>query len=280
MNDLLADPVIQSSALPLLLGFALTIGLRLAAGRRAAATAVPLGFILLYLWVIGLPALPPPAALGKLFWAVVAGTALGLGLDLLRIDGARRGAALLLGLVAALGWIIGGALSGPADWIVLILAALTGGAAAFVPAPAGEREPVSAAAATFAMALAVGGVALIGASASLAQLGLGLAAGLGGFLLWNWPVARHPWGAAGRATSGIVILLAAVLAVFSTAPAAALLPALLCPLFARFAARLPLPANGLGRALRPALSVVLALVPALAALGLAWLLTGGEAAPY
>lgn len=280
MSDLLADPIIQSSALPLLLGFALTIGLRLVAGRRAAASAVLLSFLLLYLWVIGLPALPPPAASGKLFWAAGAGAALGLGLDLLRIGVPWRGAALLVWLAAALIWIIGGALSGPADWAVLVLALLAGAVAVFAPAPDGEHEPVSAAAATFAMALAVGGVALIGASASLAQLGLGLAAGLGGFLLWNWPVARHPWGAAGRTVPGVVILLAAVLAAFSSAPAVALAPALLCPVFARFAARLPLPANALGRALRPALAVVSALLPALAAVGLAWLLTGDAAAPY
>jgi hypothetical protein len=280
MNDLLADPFFQSGVAPLVLGAALTGLTRAGLGSRAAAGGVLLTFLAVYLWVIGVPALPPPAAMGKLFWAGVAVLILAAILDIGRPPAAVRGAALLTVLVAALYWIIGAAVSTPAEGVAALVAAVAVGLSVFPSSRVSENDPVAAAAPTFAWAAAVGGVALIGGSASIAQLGIALTAATGGFLLWNWPKPRYAWGASGRGAQGLAVLLGAVLALFSSAPAVALAPALLAPAALRLAARLPLPNNALGRALRPAASFTFAVIPALASIGVALALTGGEASPY
>lgn len=280
MNDLLGDPFFQSSVAPLALGFVAAGAFRAAAGPRVAAAGVLAALLGVYLWVVGLPALPPPSSMGKLFWAGVAGLILALVLDLARIGGAVRNAATLIWSAAALSWILGGNLSAPADAAVFAVALVAAAIAAFVPSADGDESAVSAGAPAFAWALATGGVALIGASASLAQLGLALTAATGGFMLWNWPKPRFVWGAAGRATQSFVVLPAAVLAVFSSAPAVALIPALFAPLGPRLARRIPTPDNAVGAALRPALAVIFAVVPALVSLGAAFALTAGESSPY
>lgn len=280
MNDLLGDPFFQSSVAPLALGFVAVGVQRAVFGPRAAAAGVLAALLAVFVWVVGLPALPPPSSMGKLFWSGAAGLTMAAALDLARIGGAVRGAALLAWLGAALYWILGANLAAAAEGAIFACALAAAAWTAFAPAANGDDDAVSAAAPGFAWALAVGGVALIGSSASLAQLGLALTAATGGFLLWNWPKARFAWGAAGRAAQGVAVLLGAVLAAFSSAPAVALVPALTAPIGARLARGVPLPDNAVGRAARPALAMVFAVVPALISLGLALALTGGEASPY
>ncbi|MDQ2104227.1 hypothetical protein QSG27_16110, partial [Azospirillum sp. C340-1] len=125
-------------------------------------------------------------------------------------------------------------------------------------------------------AVAVGGVALVGASASVAQLAFALAAATGGLLLWNWPVERHAWGNAGQAALGILVLLAATLTFFSSARAEALLLVLPAFFADRLRDRLPLPRTAAGRAMGTVALTVLALVPAIAAVGVAFLLSAGS----
>ena len=310
MTELLNDPFLQSSLLPLLLGLAAVgllrliggagaragagtgAGARREAGRRLATAGIPLAFVLIFLLVVGLPAFPPPSSLGKLFWSAVAGLVLGVGADAAGVQGRGAGAAVALWQWLALGWIAWPALDSPvAAAIVLVLLAVAGwvafaglasgpGKTNTAPAATPAAAPAASAAVLLALALAVGVTALIGSSASIAQLGLALTAATGGFLLWNWPTERHVWGVSGRVALGLAVLLAAILALYTQAQAATLLLALPAFLAGRLRHRLPVSATGFGPALGTAAVTVLAVLPALAAIAAAYLLTGGEASPY
>ena len=121
-------------------------------------------------------------------------------------------------------------------------------------------------------ALGLGAIAIFGAAPELGQISFGLATALGGFALWNWPVNRYPFGGALLlGAGGALIALAFVLVLYSETSPIALAILLLC-FFADVAAkRVKLPAGKFGDALRPFVLIGLALVPALAAIAVAYI---------
>ena len=283
MSELLQDPFVQSSVLPLLVSLIL-VGVLHRLRRPLAAAGIAAGFLVVFALVIGLPALPPPSSMGKLFWASAAGLLIGVAADVAGIRGRVASAVLAVWLAASLLWIALPALDSAAAVVTLVVLLVTAACVAFargseeVESPAGS--PMAPASTLLALALAVGGTALIGSSASIAQMALALAASAGGFLLWNWPVERHGWGLSGRVATGIAVLLAAVLALFTQTQAAVLLLALPA-LFAGHVRRFIPQGDGLiGRAASSAAVTVVAVLPALVAIGAAFALTGGEASPY
>lgn len=290
MLDLFDDLAFQTAVVPLVAGVAATGLLRgvggQAGGKRLATAGIGVAFLATFALIIGLPAFPPPSSLGKLFWGAAAGLALGGVADALALGERKAAIAVAVWLLASLTWIALPALTGWADTGVAVPLLAVGAWIACRRAPRrqGEDGPTAPAAVLLALALAIGGTALIGSSAAVAQMAFGLAAATGGFLLWNWPVERHAWGVSGQIASGFALLLAAVLAFFTEARAEVLLlalPALFAPaIVAVVDHRLPLPDSRVGRALGVVAMTVLAVVPALAAIGVAHLLTGGEASPY
>lgn len=280
VTDLLNDPFVQSSALPLVLSVIAVGLLRLVGGRRLAVLGIAVTFVAVFALVVGVPALPPPSSMGKLFWSAVAGLLIGGAADAVGLRGRAASALVAPWLAASLGWIAYPALDSAVAGVTFALLLAVGGWVAFGRLPTRSESPAAPAAVLLALALAVGGTALIGSSASVAQLALALAAATGGFLLWNWPVERHAWGVSGQAALGIVVMLAGVLSLFTQAQAAVLLLALPALLADRLRAALPLPEAGFGRAAGAAVVTVLAVIPALIAIGAAYLLSGGEASPY
>lgn len=281
MSELLQDPFVQSSVLPLLVSLILVGALHLLR-RPLAAAGIAAGFLVVFAMVIGLPALPPPSSMGKLFWASGAGLLIGVVADVVGIRGRVASAVLAVWLAASLLWIALPALDSAAAIVSLVVLLGTAAWVAFARGSQtqGGESPTAPAASLLALALAVGGTALIGSSASIAQMALALAASAGGFLLWNWPVERHGWGLSGRVATGIAVLLAAVLALFTQTQAAVLLLALPA-LFAGHVRRFIPQGDGLiGRAASSAAVTVVAVLPALVAIGAAFALSGGEASPY
>lgn len=121
-------------------------------------------------------------------------------------------------------------------------------------------------------ALGLGAIAIFGGAAELGQISFDLATALGGFALWNWPVNRYPFGAALLlGAGGALMALAFVLALYSeTRPIA--LALLLLYFFADVAANhVKLPAGKVGDTLKPFALIGLALVPALAAIAVAYI---------
>lgn len=281
MSELLQDPFVQSSVLPLLVSLILVGALHLLR-RPLAAAGIAAGFLVVFAMVIGLPALPPPSSMGKLFWASAAGLLIGVVADAAGIRGRVASAVLAVWLAASLLWIALPALDSASAIVSLVVLLGTAVCVAFARGSQtyGDESPMAPASTLLALALAVGGTALIGSSASIAQMALALAASAGGFLLWNWPVERHGWSLSGRVATGIAVLLAAVLALFTQTQAAVLLLALPA-LFAGHVRRFLPQGDGLiGRAVSSAAVTVVAVLPALVAIGAAYALSGGEASPY
>lgn len=284
MSELLQDPFVQSSALPLAVSLILVGALHLLR-RPLAAAGIAAGFLVVFAMVVGLPALPPPSSMGKLFWSSAAGLLLAVAADAAGVRGRAASAALALWLAGSLLWIALPALDSVAAVVSFVILLAAGTWVAFArgsqtQASDAAESPTAPAASLLALALAVGGTALIGSSASIAQMALALAASAGGFLLWNWPVERHGWGLSGRVATGIAVLLAGVLTLFTQAQTAVLLlalPALLAGHVRRF---VPQGRGPVGRAASSAAVTVVAVLPALAAIGAAYALTGGEASPY
>ncbi len=284
MSELLQDPFVQSSALPLAVSLILVGALHLLR-RPLAAAGIAAGFLVVFVMVVGLPALPPPSSMGKLFWSSAIGVLLGVAADAAGLRGRAVSAALAVWLAGSLLWIALPALDSMAAAVSFAILLATAAWVAFArgsQAHGSERgeSPTAPAASLLALALAVGGTALIGSSASIAQMALALAASAGGFLLWNWPVERHGWGLSGRVATGIAVLLAGVLTLFTQAQTAVLLlalPALLAGHVSRF---VPQGHGPVGRAASSAAVTVVAVLPALVAIGTAYALTGGEASPY
>jgi len=281
MSELLQDPFVQSSVLPLLVGLIL-VGVLHLLRRSLAAAGIAAGFLVVFAMVIGLPALPPPSSMGKLFWASAAGLLIGVVADAAGVRGRIASAVLAGWLAASLVWIALPALDSASAIVSLVVLLGTAACVAFARGSQtqGAESPMVPASTLLALALAVGGTALIGSSASIAQMALALAASAGGFLLWNWPVERHVWGLSGRVATGIAVLLAAVLALFTQTQAAVLLlalPALFAGHVRRF---LPQGDGPVGRAASSAAVTVVAVLPALVAIGAAFALSGGEASPY
>ncbi|MGQ9370231.1 hypothetical protein [Azospirillum sp. ST 5-10] len=280
MSDLMHDPFVQSSILPLVASL-LAVGVLHALGARRglAAAGIGLGFLAIFTLVVGVPALPPPSSMGKLFWCAAAGVALAAAVDAAAPDGRIAPPLTALWLAASLVWIGLPVLDSAAAVATLAVLLAVAAWVAFAR-PAGSAGPTAPAASLLALGLAVGGTALIGSSASVAQLGLALAAAAGGFLLWNWPVERHGWGMSGRVALGIAVLLAGVLAFFSEAPVAVLVLALPALLADRLRRILPVADTGFGHAAGAAAVTVAAVLPAAVAVAAAYALSGGEASPY
>lgn len=284
MSELLQDPFVQSSILPLAVSLIL-VGVLHLLRRPLAAAGIAAGFLVVFAMVVGLPALPPPSSMGKLFWSSAIGLLLGVAADVAGVRGRAVSAGLAVWLAGSLLWIALPALDSLAAVVSFVILLATAAWVAFARGlqthgPETAESPTAPAASLLAIALAVGGTALIGSSASIAQMALALAASAGGFLLWNWPVERHGWGVSGRVATGIAVLLAGVLTLFTQAQTAVLLlalPALLAGHVSRF---VPQGHGVIGRAASSAAVTVVALLPALVAIGAAYALTGGEASPY
>ncbi|WP_448187810.1 hypothetical protein [Azospirillum sp. sgz301742] len=286
LMDALNDPFLQSSVLPLLAALAAVGLLRLAgggvAGRRLAAGGIALAFLGVFALVVGIPAFPPPSSMGRLFWCAVTGVAIGLAGDATGVKGAKASTLTGVWLLGSLLWMILPALTGAAEALIAVPLLAAGAWVAFGRLPAGKDGPATSGAVLLALALAVGGTALVGSSASLAQAALALAAATGGFLLWNWPIERHVWGVSGRVGFGILVLLTAALAFFTQARAEVLLLAVPAFFADRLRSRLPTPDTTFGQALRTAAVTVFAVIPAVAAVGAAYLISaaGSSASGY
>lgn len=274
MDDLL----LQSAILPFAIAAAASGLLRLVAGRvrgrPLAAASIGIAFLAGYILIFGLPDSWPQSVAQKIFAIAALAVALGIALDLSQDDPAVIRSLTVVVLPVALAWLGWPRLLLP-DWIdvaTLAIAVIAGGIVLtklYALGPEATESGVKLMIASAALAV----VAVIGASASFAQLAGVLAAATAGYLVWNWPVPRFPFAAAAVLGGGVTfVTLCAAAAVFTNAPTPAL--AMLVPIFFAdlAAARMQTGRPRVDQALRPVLVAVMALIPALAAVGLAHLL--------
>ena len=132
MFDLLHDPFIQSSALPLIVSL-LAVGVlhRLAPGRVVALAGIGVTFLIVFALVVGVPALPPPSSMGKLFWSAAGGLVLGVAADTAGVQGRAASVLVMAWLAASVVWIALPALDSAVAFVTLAILLAVGGVVAF-----------------------------------------------------------------------------------------------------------------------------------------------------
>lgn len=267
----LQHPLIESLALPLAVAFALAGVLRVTgSGTRDvpfASLGVGIGFVLaIYLVSDGL-AWPPRTALQKLPYIAAGALAVGVlleGIAIARLWSFVAAAAMFVGALLWLAWPqFAQATAG--DLGMLLLFFLAGVIVLWRLSPAERKSDPTEAVMLVLAALGLSGAAFNAGSLVLFQLGLALAAAVGGFVLWNWPRPRLRFGPSGRLAGAIGLLgIIALLLMLSDIRPWALL-SLLPVFFADRAARLlPVPRRADRQAVEP-VYVVLVSLPFVAA---------------
>ncbi len=275
MDELLNHPAVQAGVLPFAVALAMAAGLR---RSRQLGLCVTAGFACAVALTMGFFGFEALTALKKLVLVGIAAAAIGAGLEL-AMQQPRWPHQLGLGLAAAVAviWVLArllqqrdatGALLAGAGAVLYCIALLAGGQRV-------SRDPVAAAAVVLVLGLASGVLALLGASAQLALLGIALGAGAGAVLLVQMLAgASAPVGWTLGLSAHVTVALLGLLAVFTGAlPWYCLLP---LPLVAWAANLAPAGARPVWQ--RAVLAALLALAPALGAIVLAWFTADGSAA--
>jgi len=277
MNDLL----VQSAFVPFAASVAAAGIIRLVAGTTngpaMAGAAVTVGFLIGFVLIFGAPMAWPASATQKLFFIAIIGGIFGLSLDLSRE--ARHITLFVSALMPVLPllWLGWPRLIQP-DWgdiVTLAVIALAGGGV-LTELYSRHAQPAESAVKLLIGAMTLALIALISSSASYAQLCGVLIAATAGFLFWLWPLARCRFAASAVFGPGLLFIsLVGAVAVFTTASRPAL--GLLLPIFYadRALGRFDTGIRKLNQALKPMLLAVIALIPAIAAVGPAHLLGSG-----
>lgn len=278
MSQWLADPIFQSVVAPLVVAAILTgvlgFGLGKTIGPRIAAAAIPAGFLVSYWATVGWPAFPPVASNQKIVYLILFGAVIGVIFDLVQRADKMRWLGPVVWSGAIAGWMGWRMISAPSTPGLATIGAFWIAGAFVLYASRGTRGGGSVPAVMLLIAaIGVSLIALIGSSASFAQLSGGLAAATGGFMLWNWPKSRFSFEWAGAfGGMGALLSLIAALVLFTDASKLALI--LVLPVFFadRVAARLPLASRPM---LAPFVLAAVCLVPVAIAVLVAYQSSGG-----
>lgn len=148
-----------------------------------------MGFLLGYLVILGLPGFPPPSSTQKLPYLVVLVAILAVVVALVRGRLIVASAGLAVLAIGGLLWLSGRRLGGGDILsVALALGPLWLGWLVILFRLARLRNQGQAPAVmVLVAALGLAGIGIFGASASVGQMALALAAAVGGYLLWNWP---------------------------------------------------------------------------------------------
>jgi hypothetical protein len=220
----LNHPLLQSVAIPLamaLLGAGLLRAvLGATQGPRWALAAVGVAVVFASVWLLGWR-LPPGGAPEKLAWIFVGAWLLASVLNAVQAGPRGVWGVAVAAWLIVLWWLGADGVRGVAAGGVgaLVLAALV----------RGVSQPAGTAAMLVVASLGLAALTLASGSLLLFQVGLLLAAAMGGGALWLWPKARVAFGAAWAAGIGLcwLALAQAVALLTSATPLALLLLALI-----------------------------------------------------
>lgn len=266
MNELLNNPAVQAGVAPFLTALIVAALLR---RSRLLGLAIGAGFFTVVWLAVGF-SFESLTSVRKMILVGAVATLLVLVLELANVQArAVVRAALAAAVAVAALWV---------SWRLLQqlearVAWLAGAAAAGYVAilvESGNRlgsDPVRAACSALALGLGSGGLALLGASASLAQVGIAIGAGSGAVLLIQMLTSKRvPVGWTLALPANVLAGLVGLLAVFTgVLPWYCLLPTLATP----WATRL-VPSTRWPLWLTAVLCAVAALVPMMLAVSLAW----------
>ncbi len=273
MEEVLRAAFIESVVLPLVASLALTGALRFGLGRaRGAALAslsIAAAFLFAYAAILTWPGFPPVSSGQKIAYIVLFGLLGGAAIDLAARPPWLERTVVVLWPAVIVAWIAWPRLTSPTPEILMTSAVLwVVGLFVLDRLRAGRAPAATAAVVLLASAVGASLVAFLGAAELYAQLLGGLAAATGGFLLWNWPVPRYPFGeAAVLGAGGAFLSSVTILVLFSDISILALafvLPVFGVPLLVQ---RLPLARK---RMLAPVVLGAICLIPVTVAVGIAF----------
>lgn len=240
MDFSLDNPLVQTAVLPFLLGIMVTGGIRLLGGeqfgKKLACVGISLSFIAAIWLIIGFPSFPAVSSSQKLAYITASSLLLGVYLDIRKPSSTFHNCVLLLWALSVPFWLASNLLRSPDVATLTRLAALTVTCLlVFWRLSACTNKGQMPFIMLLFACFGIGGASLLGGSASIGQLSFALMAACGGFILWNWPTHRFPWGySALLGGAGSLLALTSQTVLFVQMPSAGLL--LLLPLL--FADRL------------------------------------------
>ena len=275
MNDLLANPAVQAGLAPFVVALVLSV---LLLRTRLMGLAIAAGFATVIVLAIGF-SFEPLTAVRKM---VLCGVAACVVLLLLELCEVAPRTAVRLPLVLASGlaavWVVLRVLQQQDTGRALLAAS---GAVAYVAllvdgSTRASDDPIALAASSLMMGLCAGALGLLGASASIAQLGIGIGAASGATLLVQMVSGKRAslgWTLAFPA--GLLSGMIGLLAVFTASlPWYCLLPTLLIPWATHF-----YPAGWKQPIWVTAILMALfAFIPVLAAVATAWFTASASSA--
>lgn len=202
-----SDPTIAGYFVPLVVSMVFVSLIRFLLGDWRgdvyASVAILFGFLAMYVLVRGFDLWPVGSVLGALPWLILFGLPVGVILDEMDDPDFLRNVMLALVPFLTVFWIANLSFVDGASFSTFIVMALVILLAVIVLGQVhGERE--AGLNAPISLMMVLGGMAMIGEirNEAITPYAVSLAAATLGYLFWNWPRLRHPWGASGTFTLG------------------------------------------------------------------------------
>jgi hypothetical protein len=275
MNDLLANPAIQSGVAPFVVALLVLLGLRFVQPlyqRVGTTVAIWVGYFVAVELITDI-GFSPLTSTKKIILIALIAALVGLLMQAAKMDKEWLATLGFVAGAAALIWILWPVLnrrSGTAFWSLAISATLYGGWLA-ASLDGLRQRPERAISAVVALGFGTGGAALLGASALLGSLGMALGAASAAAALWMLIRDEGNPGIGLMMPAGMVLgALGFAATIYAKVPWFALLPLATVPL----AARIPLP-DAWARRKRLVVGGVIAMLVGLAAVPLTWMVAGG-----
>ncbi len=282
------DPVFQTVIAPFAVALAVVAIAQLVGGRRGqivAGLGVALAVLVGYALLASVPRFPPPASTQKLFYLIALGGLLGLVVDAVGRPPLLDRLAVVALPTVALVWLAWRQLAaGPEILLLVTLGLLWAGmtAALWRLADASDRGAgVIGPVLLIVAAIGTAVVALLGRTATLSLLSGAIAAAVGALALWNYAASIIGGSSRGfgrtallSAAGGLAAVCALLVLFTPTASRLALVGILLVPFSEPAARRIRLGSGPAERILSPVLHAAVAAIPALAAVGIAYLSSG------
>ena len=285
MQELLQNPVVVTAVFPFFLSLVLSASFSVlgrTAGRRFSISAIGIGFVILYIVILGVPAFLPQTSIQKAFYLALAGLLVGMVIDLTRTErvaGHAVSYVFELLVLLWLGWRLITSQLSTLDLMTMVGLYLSSilvfwrvaATARSVDVETDPRHALSPSILVMVAAIAAGLIALFGASASLAQLALALGALTGAHILWHYiGYLRYQsalvFGATGAfGAAGSLLIIVSVMALFATHVNRWALLILLFVFVADFVARRVALTGRFARLLNPLLYGAIVAVPAVVA---------------